>query len=85
MGDDLDDFINAWLAPKQRRWFRMQDIIRTADKLAEIERELAMRRNVYKKWVKDGRLTQTKADYQIRVMEEIATDYARLLQQQDKD
>jgi hypothetical protein len=80
--DDLDDFINAWLAPKQRRWFRMQDIIRTADKLAEIRREIAMRHNAYPKWVEAGRLTQQKSDYQLRVMEAIAADYERALERE---
>jgi hypothetical protein len=77
MDDDLDDFINAWLAPKQRRWMRMADIISTADKLAEIKREIAVRRNAYPKWVEAGRLTQQKSDYQLRVMQAIQADYER--------
>jgi hypothetical protein len=78
--DDLDDFINAWLARKQRRWFRMADIISTADKLKAIKREIALRRATYPKWVAAGRMKQTEAEHELRVMEAIAADYERAQQ-----
>jgi hypothetical protein len=45
------------------------------DKLACLERELAMRRSLYPKWVASGRMPQTRADREIDVMEAIAADY----------
>lgn len=38
------------------------------DELACLERELALRRNVYPKWVATGKMTQEKADYEIAQM-----------------
>lgn len=43
----------------------------------EAERELALRRNVYPKWIKSGRLSQEKADQQITVMAAIV-EYLKL-------
>ena len=40
-------------------------------KLEEVERELAMRRDVYPRWVRDRKMSQQRADYQIHVMEAI--------------
>lgn len=37
--------------------------------LAELDRELAMRRNVYPKWVRDGRMKEATADRQIAALE----------------
>ena len=37
--------------------------------IKEVGREIGIRRNVYAKWVKAGRLTQTQSDLQIRNME----------------
>ena len=48
--------------------------ITTADKLACVQRELAMRRNVYPKWVASGRMKQMAADKEIAVMEAILAD-----------
>lgn len=47
----------------------------TTDKRKAAEREAAMRRRVYVRWVADGRMTQAAADEQIAVMEAIAADY----------
>ena len=44
----------------------MDDMIRCAD------REVAMRRRVYPRWVEDGRMRQEKADHEIECMEAIA-------------
>ena len=40
--------------------------------IAEVERELRLRRRVYPQWVAAGKLSQQKADRQIAVMEAIA-------------
>lgn len=39
-------------------------------------RELKMRQRVYPRWVADGKLKQSAADWQIALMEEIANDYS---------
>lgn len=41
------------------------------DQIACVERELAMRRNVYPRWVKQGKLSQTNADIEMRRMEAV--------------
>jgi hypothetical protein len=50
-------------------------MIEAVDKLRCIEREIAMRKTVYPKWVASGRMKQDKADREIAVMESIAADY----------
>lgn len=35
-------------------------------------RELRMRESVYPRWVANGKMTQARADYELRVMREIA-------------
>ncbi len=45
-------------------------------KLAEVRREIAMRKNVYPRHIASGKLKQEKADEQVAIMEEIAEDYA---------
>ena len=47
------------------------------EKLACVERELAMRRNVYPKWVKSGRMKADSAEHQIRAMEAVVEDYRK--------
>lgn len=49
--------------------------ITLAQKRACLERELRMRRRVYPRWVKAGRLTQAQAEHEIAVMEAILADY----------
>ena len=49
--------------------------ISRADKVAELKREIAMRRQVYGRQVAAGRMTQEKADRGIAVMEAIIADY----------
>ena len=44
-------------------------------KLKEIAREIALRRNVYAKRIRVGQMTQEAADNQIAIMVEIAKDY----------
>jgi hypothetical protein len=50
----------------------------TQDKLKAARREIAMRKNVYRKKVHDGRMKQEDADREIAVMQAIADDYAAL-------
>lgn len=49
--------------------------ITNADKLACARRELAMRKNVYPKWVGSGRMKQEAADRELKVMAAIVDDY----------
>lgn len=51
-------------------------MITAGQKRMVVEREVSMRRRVYPRWVAEGRMTQADADFQIRVMEAIAADYA---------
>lgn len=47
------------------------------DKLAELEREIAMRKRVYPREVQADRMTQDQADRRLSIMEAIAQDYRR--------
>jgi hypothetical protein len=47
------------------------------EKLREIEREIALRRNVYRARVAAGKRRQRDADYHLGVMTAIAEDYRR--------
>lgn len=40
--------------------------------LAEVEREITLRRRVYPRWIATGRLSQAAADRQIAMMEAVA-------------
>jgi hypothetical protein len=53
----------------------MTDIITTADKLACAKRELAMRKNVYPRWVEQHKMSDGKAAHEIAVMTAIVADY----------
>jgi hypothetical protein len=46
-----------------------------AEKLAELRRELSLRRSVYPSFVKSGQLKQAAADRQIGIIREIVMDY----------
>lgn len=45
--------------------------ITLADEIAEVEREIAMRRKVYPRWVETKRMGQQQADRHIAVMEAV--------------
>jgi hypothetical protein len=45
------------------------------EKLVEIAREIAFRRNLYPKWIKAGKIKLDDAGYRIAIMLEIAKDY----------
>jgi len=49
----------------------MENVILLQDQVKAARRELAMRRNVYPKWVKSGKMTQEKADQEIEAMRAI--------------
>lgn len=49
-----------------------------ADKIACIRREIAMRRNVYPKWIAAGRMTQDAADRELATMQAVHDDIERL-------
>jgi hypothetical protein len=50
-------------------------MITTADKIACLRREIALRRAAYPRWVAQGKLTQANADREIAAMEAILADY----------
>jgi hypothetical protein len=47
----------------------------TAEKLAEIEREIAMRRRTYPGLIARGTLTMRQASTQMDILREVAADY----------
>lgn len=55
---------------------RMSDEFTTADKLASVRREVALRRGVYPKLIASKRITEPVARREIAIMESIARDYA---------
>lgn len=57
-------------------------IYTAAEKLAELEREIAMRRRVYPGLVLRGQLKQQQADDRIAVLSAIAEDYRALAQKE---
>ena len=56
----------------------MQRDYTATEKLAEIERELKMRRDVYRRKVEIGHMAPHTAAAQIEIMEAIRDDYERL-------
>jgi hypothetical protein len=53
--------------------------ITTADKLACAKRELAMRKNVYPKWVAQNKMSSVTAAHEIGAMAAIVADYEAAL------
>ena len=47
-------------------------MITLSEQIAAADRELAMRRKVYPRWVQIKRMTQARADHEIAAMEAIA-------------
>ena len=56
----------------------------TTEKLKEVMRELKMRKDVYPRWVLQGRIKQEAADKRIKIMEEIVKDYQEKAKEEDK-
>ena len=59
----------------------MSEEATTAEKIACLKREVAMRERNYPRWVENKRMRQDQADREIRVMKAILHDYepARLI------
>ena len=47
------------------------------EQIACVEREIALRRRVYPRWIESGRLSQRKADIEIAAMEAVLTTVRR--------
>jgi hypothetical protein len=58
----------------------MTEILTTTDKLKCAERELAMRKRVYPRWVELNRISAGKSAHEIACMESIVEDYRALVQ-----
>lgn len=58
-------------------------MITLEQQIACARREVAMRRNVYPKWVKSGRMKQEQADHEIAVMDAIVFTLRQLEQQRE--
>lgn len=48
----------------------------TSQKRTAIEREITMRERVFVRRIRDQKMTQTEADYELAIMREILLDYA---------
>jgi hypothetical protein len=48
------------------------------EKLKAVRREIRLRECVFPSRVRDGRMSQAEADYQIEIFREIARDYERI-------
>lgn len=51
-----------------------------AEKLFEAKREVGYRKRVYARLVAEGKMTKHNADRGISIMEEIAADYAAIIE-----
>jgi hypothetical protein len=47
------------------------------EKLAELEREIALRERVYPQWIQFGKMSASKARRQIDILRAIARDYGK--------
>lgn len=52
----------------------MTDVISLEDKIKCVEREIAMRKGVYGRWVEKGAMSLGKATHEIETMEAILRD-----------
>ena len=59
-------------------------MITAHDKLRCAERELALRRRVYPRWVNDGKITHREARQELDLMQAIADDYRKLADIEDQ-
>ena len=51
------------------------------EQIAEVKREIAMRKKVYPKWIEAGSMQKTKADFQILVMEAVLISLQEIAKQ----
>lgn len=49
----------------------------TEEIIKEIEREIKMRKEVFGRWVLQGRMTENTKDKRIKIMEQILEDYKK--------
>lgn len=56
--------------------------ITLSDQLAAVQREIAMRRKAYPRWVSLGRMTQPQADREIAAMQAVRDTLAGLVAEQ---
>lgn len=56
----------------------MSDRISLADQIKCVERELALRRSAYPKWIRSGRMKQETADREIATMKAVLESLRRL-------
>lgn len=49
-----------------------------AEKREAVQREITLRKRVYPRRVEAGHMTQSGADYQIKIFEAIRDDYAKM-------
>jgi hypothetical protein len=54
-----------------------------AAKYREIMRELRVRQSLFPHWVADKKIRQEIADYRIAILQAIAEDYAKLVEQDE--
>ena len=57
----------------------------TADKLKAVNREIAFRVRVYGRRVAEGKMSKSKADYEIEIMKAIANDYIVTAMKEDTE
>lgn len=57
----------------------LQRTVTTAEKLRAVQRELALRKNVYPRFVANGKITQQQADHETLVMSAIIADYEAMM------
>ena len=56
-----------------------------AEKCREAEREVALRRHVFPRWVSEKKMRQEIADYRIALMQSIADDYKKLAENDEPE
>ena len=60
----------------------VKTMISNEDKLKCVKRELAMRLNVYPKWIQSGRMKLEQSTHEISVMRAIVEDYEKKADQE---
>jgi hypothetical protein len=77
MSTGIRDEWTRWiLASQEERLTELHTVpISLEAMLGCAKRELALRRNVYRKWVRDKRYTQRQADHEIELMQAIVDHF----------
>jgi hypothetical protein len=50
------------------------------DQRAAVKREIAFRERLYPRWIEKGRMTQEKADHELRVMRAVLQTLERIIE-----